>query len=108
MFRNMSVKFLKITIFIMFAVIVGAVLYNNVTWQANAKSAVEITLAIGYNGLSLSSDSTYTLNPTLEGICQTDVPGGYCYHASFGMVNPTADGTPYSLTITRLDNSTVR
>ena len=104
----MRVKFLMIPIFFMFAVIVGAVLYNNVIWQANAKSAGEITLAIGYNGLSLSSDCTYTLNPVLAGICQFDVPGGYCYHASCGMINPTADGTPYSLKITRLDNSTER
>ncbi len=104
----MCIKFLIITIFAMFVVIVGTVAYNNVIWQANANSAGEITQAIGYKGLSLSSDCTYTLNPILEGICQTDVPGSYCYHASCGMINPTTDGTPYSLKITHLNNSTIR
>ena len=103
----MHIKFLVITILAMFVVIVGTTIYNNVIWQANAKSAREITQAIGYSGLSLSSDCTYTLNPILGGICQTDVPGGYCYHDSCGMVNPIGDGTPYYLKVTHLNNNTI-
>ena len=104
----MHTKILAITIFAMFAVIACTVSYNNVIWQTNAKSAGEITQAMGYNGLSLSSECTYTLNPILESACQTDVPGGFCYHDSCGMVNPMAVGTPYSLKVTHLDNSTLR
>jgi len=104
----MKTKLFLIVIFATFAVIVGTVLYNNAAWQANVKPAGELTQAIGYSGLSLSSDCTYTRNPILESACQTDVPGGYCYHDSCGMISPTANGTPYFLKVTRLDNSTIR
>ena len=90
---------------LMFLVIVSAVLSNNVIWQVNAQTSSKLTRAIGYSGLTLSSECTYTLNPILEGVCQTDVPGGYCYHVSCGMVNPAADGTPYSLKIIHMANN---
>jgi hypothetical protein len=104
---RMRVKILVISIFAMFLVIAGAILYDNIVWQANSKPAGDLIQAIGYSGLSLSSDCTYTRNPIFVGACQTDTPGGYCYYESCGMVNPVADGTPYHMMVTHLGNRTV-
>ena len=98
-----------IFILILFVILVQSVLEIDYVLQPySSKPVAELTQAIGYSGLSLSSDCTYTLNPILEGTCQTDVPGGYCYHESCGMVNPTADGTPYSLKVTHVGNDSAR
>jgi hypothetical protein len=103
----MRTKILIIVTFAMFAIIIGTIVINNDFWQTNAKPAGDLLQAIGYSGLSLSSDCTYTRNPIFVGTCQTDAPGGYCYYESCGMINPVADGTPYYMTVTHLDNRTV-
>ena len=102
----MKTRILLVILFFMFLFIVGTVILNSFAWQANAKSNSELIQAIGYSGPSLGSDCTYSRNPILEGTCQTDVPGGYCYHESCGMINPTAE-TPYYLKITHIENNTV-
>ncbi|MFB3888266.1 MAG: hypothetical protein ACE14S_02170 [Candidatus Bathyarchaeia archaeon] len=84
----------------MFALITVHVLYNEVVWAAHKEPAANLIQAIGYSGLSLSSECTSSRNPILEYTCLTDVPGGYCYHESCGMVAPTTLGTTYHLEVT--------
>ena len=92
----------------MLLVMYGSAIYSERIWQTNAKPTTELIKAIGYSGLSLSSDCTSTRNPILESTCLTDIPGGYCYHDSCGMINPTTVGTQYSLKITHVNSTASR
>jgi hypothetical protein len=85
----------------MFAFILFSVAYNEFAWQINVKPVSELTLSMGYNGLSFSSECTSTRNPILEQTCLTDVPGGYCYHESCGMVSPVIVGQEYRIEVIR-------
>jgi hypothetical protein len=84
-----------------FSLIIVQLIYNEFVWQARAKPAADLITSIGYSGLSLSSECTSTRNPILEFTCLNDVPGGYCYHESCGMVAPTTVGAQFRLEVTR-------
>jgi hypothetical protein len=83
----------------MFCLIIAHIGVNEVVWIAQAKPTSEITQSLGYSGLSLSSDCLSSRNPILEPTCLTDLPGGYCYHWSCGMVGTNTAGQQYHLEV---------
>ena len=68
-----------------------SVLLSELSWANHSESTNLLIQAIGFVGPALSSECTATRNPILESICAClgDLPGGYCYHLSCGIV-----GTP--------------
>jgi hypothetical protein len=85
----------------LFAIIIIQLAANQVVWASNTQPTMRITKAIGYSGLSLSSECLSSMNPILELTCLTDVPGGYCLHWSCGMVQPNAIEQPFHLEVIR-------
>ena len=85
----------------LFTIITIHIGVNEVVWSSNAQPTMQITKAIGYNGLSLSSECLSSRNPILELTCLTDVPGGYCLHWACGMVQPNAIEQPFKLEVIR-------
>ncbi len=71
------------------------VLYSEYVWAVGIKGRSTIIEAIGFSGLSASSDCTVTRNPALESIsdCMGDMPAGYCYHLSCSIVG-SPDSSP--------------
>ena len=85
----------------LFAIIIVHIAVNEVVWASNTQPTMQITKAIGYSGLSLSSECLSSRNPILELTCLTDVPGGYCLHWACGMVQPAAIEQPFHLEVIR-------
>jgi len=85
----------------LFAIIIVQLVANEVVWASNTQPTMRITKAIGYSGLSLSSECLSSRNPILELTCLTDVPGGYCLHWACGMVQPTVIEQPFNLEVIR-------
>ena len=83
----------------MFLVIMVSILDNELVWHTQEKPVADLTRAMGYNGLSLSSECLSTRNPILEYTCLTDIPGGYCYHDSCAMVGPVSVGQEYHIKV---------
>jgi hypothetical protein len=92
-------KLLMLIVMGMFAFIVVSIMYNESTWKARAEPTSKFAQAVGYSGLSLSSECTSTRNPILELTCQTDVPSGYDYHLSCSMVGPVSIGQEYHIEV---------
>jgi hypothetical protein len=92
-------KLLTLIVMGMFAFIVASIMYNESTWKAITEPTSEFAQAVGYSGLSLSSECTSTRNPILELTCQTDVPSGYDYHLSCSMVGPVSIGQEYYIEV---------
>jgi hypothetical protein len=67
---------------------VSNALYSELSWTTLSKSSSVLIQATGFIGPALSSECTATRNPILESICAClgDLPGGYCYHLSCGIV----------------------
>jgi len=61
---------------------------SEVTWENHSKASSALIESIGFSGLTVSSECTATRNPILEPTCAClgDLPGGYCYHLSCGIV----------------------
>jgi hypothetical protein len=62
--------------------------FSELTWSTYSKGSNALIQATGYIGPAISSECTATRNPILEAICAClgDLPGGYCYHLSCGIV----------------------
>jgi len=73
------------------------------SWTTHFGSSNLLIQAIGFIGPALSSECTATRNPILESVCAClgDLPGGYCYHLSCGIVGvPVAAEQPNQIQIT--------
>lgn len=64
------------------------VLLSELSWANNSSPSGLLIQATGFIGPALSSECTATRNPVLESVCAClgDLPGGYCYHLSCGIV----------------------
>jgi hypothetical protein len=62
--------------------------FSELSWGTYSKSSSLLIQAMGFIGPALSSECTATRNPILESVCAClgDLPGGYCYHLSCGIV----------------------
>jgi len=92
-------KTLLIILLAMFCLIIVHIAINEFVWANNTKPTSDITQTIGYTGLSLSSECLSSRNPILEQTCLTDIPGGYCYHWSCGMVGSTTVAQSFHLEV---------
>ena len=63
-------------------------LHSEYVWATDIQGKSTLLKAIGFTGLSISSDCTVTRNPLLETLdeCMGDIPAGYCYHLSCNIV----------------------
>jgi len=79
---------LVLTAFIFLVLNLGHSCYSEVVWSTYSRAASALVQSVGFTGLSLSSECTATRNPILEPTCAClgDMPGGYCYHLSCGIV----------------------
>jgi hypothetical protein len=67
---------------------VTAVLFSGFSWSSRSEASDMLIQTVGYVGPAISSECTATRNPVLESVCAClgDLPGGYCYHLSCGIV----------------------
>jgi len=68
--------------------ILSNAVFSELSWAAYSRVSDLLIQAMGFIGPALSSECTATRNPILESICAClgDLPGGYCYHLSCGIV----------------------
>lgn len=66
----------------------GHAIFSEMAWRNHSQASGALIESIGFSGLTVSSECTATRNPILEPTCAClgDLPGGYCYHLSCGIV----------------------
>jgi hypothetical protein len=79
---------LLILIIVLTAFNLSNALSSELVWANYAGASSLLIQATGFIGPAISSECTATRNPILESICAClgDLPGGYCYHISCGIV----------------------
>lgn len=88
-----------LTVVFLFTVNLIHAIYNENSWKSGSRHGKTFLEALGCTGLSLVSECTSARNPILEPICLPDIPAGYCYHRSCGLVGPTFIGKEYSVEV---------
>ena len=81
-------KLLLILIITLNAFNLLSIVLSELSWTNHSESNSLLIQATGFVGPALSSECTATRNPVLESVCAClgDLPGGYCYHLSCGIV----------------------
>lgn len=81
-------KALLILIIAMTTFILANAVSSELSFSTRSEISSPLIKATGYIGPAISSECTATRNPVLESICAClgDLPGGYCYHLSCGIV----------------------
>jgi hypothetical protein len=82
----------------------SSAIFSELFWATYSGASSLLIQATGFIGPALSSECTATRNPVLESICSClgDLPGGYCYHLSCGIVGvPVMAEQPNQIEIAR-------
>ena len=85
----MSTKSLLLVLIIALTIFnLSNAVFSELSWVTYSEASSLLIQATGFIGPALSSECTATRNPILESICAClgDLPGGYCYHLSCGIV----------------------
>lgn len=97
-------KVLLVMIIAMTIFILSNAVFSELSFPSRSETISPLIKAAGYIGPAISSECTATRNPILESICAClgDLPGGYCYHLSCGIVGvPVMTEQPNQIDIAR-------
>lgn len=88
-----------VAVAILFTVNLIHVIYYENSWKPGTRIGKTFVQALGVTGISIVSECTTARNPILEPICLPDIPAGYCYHRSCGLVGSLYVGKEYFIEV---------